>query len=194
MINIEINAPDIQEIKAKLGQLSNRSHVVLARAVNRTVTHTKVNIAKQAKLKYIITQKTVKNTLDSNRATRRNPHAIITSKGSTIPLIDFNVSPRRHVKRLKRGKFSPNIYKSRTIRDSELKGVERMFVAKNQVLIRPENAKSDTKIKNWLRFGASVPQMINNKDVYRNIHNQSVAKLKERVNHEIEYELRRLES
>lgn len=196
MINIEINAPDINDIKARLGQFPNRSHVILYRSVNRTVTHTKSTIAKQASLRYIIKQKTVKSSLSSSKATRNNPVSLIKSKGGAIPLFDFDINPRRKARKLKNGSYSPTIYKSRVLRKSGLVGVERMFIAKNQVLIRPENAtrEENRNIKNWLRLALSVPQMISNEKIIDDVKFKSMKMLRERVDHEIEYELRRLQN
>ncbi len=196
MIEISIDAPDIADIKAKLGQFPKRAHVVRYRAINRTLSSTKTDIAKQASLRYIIKQKTVKDSLSSIKATSRNPTAFIKSKGTPIPLKDFNVSPLRPVKRLKRGVYSPKIYKSKVLKNSTLTGVPRMFVAKGQVLQRPVGAtrEENRNVRNWLRLALSVPQMIKNEEVYNEIKVRSIQKLRQRVDHEIEYELRRLQN
>ncbi|MGB8452734.1 MAG: phage tail protein [Anaerocolumna sp.] len=196
MIEINIDAPDIAYIKARLGQFSKRAYVVRYRAVNRTLSSTKTDIAKQVNLRYIIKQKTVKDSLKAVKATSRNPTAIIKSKGTPIPLKDFDVSPLKPVKRLKRGGYNPKVYKSRVLRNTSLKGVPRMFVAKGQVMQRPEGAtrEENNNIKNWLKLALSVPQMINNEDVYTKIEKNSMQMLKQRLDHEIEYELRRLQN
>ncbi len=195
MIEINIEAPDIVDIKARLGQFSKRAYVIRYRAINRTLSTTKTDIAKQVSLRYIIKKKTVKDSLTTIKATSRNPTAVIKSKGTPIPLIDFEVSPLRRAKRLKRGGYNPKIYKSRVLKSTPLKGVPRMFVAKNQVLQRPEGAtrEENNNIKNWLKLALSVPQMIKNEDVYTKINQNSMKTLRQRVNHEIEYELRRLQ-
>lgn len=194
MIDIRIDAPDINDIKARLGEFSKRSHVVLYRAVNRTLNTTKTDIAKQASARYLIKQKTIKDTLKSKKATSKNPVGIITSKGSPIPLVNFDATPKRIRKRFKNGRYSPNIYKARVLRKSALTGVNRMFFAKGQLMQRPENAsrKENENIKNWIRMALSVPQMIGNKDVYSSIQQRSMETLKKRVSHEILYEMRRL--
>lgn len=194
MIEFRIEAPDINDIKARLGEFSKRSHVVLYRAVNRTLDATKTDIARQASTRYLIKQKTIKDTLKSKKATSANPVGIITSKGNPIPLVNFDVTPRKIRKRFKNGRYSPAAYRARVLRKSILTGVDRMFFAKGQLLQRPENAsrRENDNIKNWIRMALSVPQMIGNKNVYSSIQQRSMETLKKRVNHEIEYEMRRL--
>lgn len=194
MIDFHIEAPDINDIKARLGEFSKQAHIVLYRAVNRTLDTTKTDIARQASIRYLVKAKTIKDTLKSKKPTRTNPIGIITSKGTPIPLADFDVNPKRIRKRFKNGHYSPAIYKSRVLRKSTLTGVDRMFFAKGQLMQRPENATrmENENIKNWIRMALSVPQMIGNNNVYSSIKQDSMETLKKRVNHEIEYEIRRL--
>ena len=196
MIDVKIDIPEIDDIKSRLKGFESRSNTVLNRAINRTAKHAMTNIAKESNLKYLIKQKTVRDTLKVKNARGKNSQAQITSKGSAIPLINFDVSPIRQVKLLKSGKYSPNMYSSRVLRGSARKGVERMFVAKNQALVRPENVSraENKKITNWLRLALSVPQMIGNKEVIARIKENTADKLKQRIEHEIEFELRRLQN
>jgi hypothetical protein len=196
LIEINIDAPDIADIKARLGQFSKRAHVVQYRAVNRTLSSTKTDIAKQVSLRYIIKQKTVKDSLTTIKATSRNPTAFIKSKGNPIPLINFKVDPMEE-RKIENGNYNPRIYKARVLKHgSRLTGISRMFYVKGQLLQRPVGAtrRENENIKNWLKFAFSVPQMIGNEKVYDKIKETSIKKLKERVDHEIEYELRRLQN
>ena len=200
MIEINIEAPDIVDIKARLGQFSKRAYVIRYRAINRTLSTTKTDIAKQVNLRYLISKKTVKGSLSTIKATKNNPTAFIKSKGTPFTLADFGdgkqkaVTPLKVRKKLKKGKYSPNVYKARVLRKSSFKGVKRMFYAKGQLLQRPEGAtrEENNNIKNWLKLALSVPQMIKNEDVYTKISKNSMKMLRQRVDHEIEYELRRL--
>lgn len=194
MIDLKINAPDINDIKARLGELSNRSHVVLYRAVNRTLDSTKTDITKQVSARYIVKTKTIRDSLKTKKANSSTPVGIITSKGITIPLVNFDATPKKLRKRFKNGKYNPPVYKARVLKKSPLIGVERMFYAKGQLMQRPENSSrnENKNIRNWLRLALSVPQMIGNKNIYSEIQQHSLEMLKKRVNHEIEYEMRRL--
>lgn len=193
MIELHIDAPDINDIRARLGELSKRSGIVLYRAVNRTSSSTNADIVRQATSRYLIKQKTIRDSLKSKKATVSNPVAFITSKGSPIPLVNFDATKRIR-KRFKNGKYNPSIYKARVLRNGQLTGVNRMFFAKGQLMQRPEGAsrKENENVRNWLNLALSVPQMINNKNVYTKIQKNSSEMLKKRVNHEIEYEMRRL--
>lgn len=199
MLNIQIEAPDINDIKRRLGKFSNRAHVVIYRSVNRTLSHTKTNIGKKAPLRYLIKKKTVLDSISVRKATAKNPFGTVTSKGTPIPLTKFDVSHRKAVKRRKRkwrGSFySPDIYKVKVLKNGEQKGVKRMFYVKGHLLQRPEGAtrEENLKVKNWLRTTLSVPKMINSPDVVKEIKQQSMKKLKERIDHEIKYEMERLE-
>ncbi|WFR55360.1 phage tail protein [Anaerocolumna sp. AGMB13025] len=201
MIEINIDAPDIADIKARLGQFSKRAHVVRYRAINRTLNSTKTDIAKQVNLRYLINQKTVKESLTTIKATSKNPTAFIKSKGTPIALTNFGdgrakaVTPMKIRKKLKNGKYSPAIYEARVLRNSSFIGIKRMFYAKGQMLQRPENAtrEENNNIRNWLRLSLSVPQMIKNETIYSEIKNRSMQNLRQRVEHEIEYELGRLQ-
>lgn len=194
MIEIKIDEREINQVKAKLGEFSKRSHVVIYRAVNRTLASARADIAKQASLRYIIKQKTIKDSLSTKKATGNNPVGIITSKGNPIPLSNFDVTPKRERKQFKNGNYSPAIYKARVLNDGSTKGIPRMFFVKDQMLQRPIGAsrEENKNIKNWLKLALSVPQMIGNKKVYDVIQKNSTETLRKRINHEVEYELRRL--
>ena len=200
MINIQIDV-DIDSIKAKLGEMpKNIAYKVRHRAINRTLDHTRTNIATEVNLRYRIQKKTVRNSLTVKRPTTKNHFGAIISKGSPIPLTNFDVSPRRPVNRLlvrKKGTYyDPSSYKARVLKGGQLKSVERMFYVKGQLLQRPVGAtrEENKNIKNWLRSTLSVPKMINNKDVMARIRQKAVDKLDERINHEINYELKKLAS
>jgi ribosomal protein S19 len=192
MINIGIEVPSLDDIRYKLGTFEHKAPDLLKNAINRTAKDVGSNMAKQASKDYLVTPRGVKKTISIKNSTKIRLSATVTTEDSPIPIINFDIKPRKGPIRISDdGKRDPKIYKARVRRDTSAKGVERMFVVKKQVLVRPEGATraENNNPRNWIRFSLSVPQMIGTKENINEIRIAAINKLSERVNHEVQYEL-----
>lgn len=138
-ITIEIKKSEIQRINNILGSLKGDTKDVLYRAINRTITNVKKNMAIEASKEYFITSTQVKKTIHITKATKSRLVAKAVSKSPTIPLSKFRVSPNRPVSYnttinhksnskykyynyLKNyGKANPSMYRAGTKRGEQLK-------------------------------------------------------------------------
>lgn len=138
-ITIEIKESEIQRINKMLGSLKGNTEDVLYRAINRTITNVKKNMAMAASKEYFVTSTQVKRTINITKATKGKLVAKAISKSPTIPLSKFRVSPNRPVSYnttvnhkssskykyynyLKNyGKANPSMYKAGTKRGEQLK-------------------------------------------------------------------------
>ena len=92
---ISVSIEKLAEVQEALKATPERVNLVLSRAVNRSVTNAKANIAKKVTAKYAVKSSDVKLTIsDDKKATAANPTAIIKSVGKKIDYVDFSLTPK----------------------------------------------------------------------------------------------------
>lgn len=201
MIETKIDV-DVEDVKKRLGELGSKAPSVISRAINRTLTNIKKNIAQQTggnRGVYNIRSETVKNTLDTKKATTKSLKGSVTSGGSPLLLSSFDAKlkpgPMEPVS-YQRGRPSPLFYTAAVKRTGGRKAVGRdpkAFVARsreeNKMLFVQRLSQKGYPLQPL--YGPSVPQMIKSKDVMDLIKNEARSTLQKRIDAEIANILRR---
>lgn len=197
---IEISEADIKDIKMRLGSFQNKTPTVLARAINRTVTNIKKNMAQQTggdKGKYNIHSRTIKKTLHSQNATRNRLEGYVKSSGSPILLSEFNakIKPGPLAKvTYKNGKASPGNYRAAVKKvggSKALLGDKKAFVSSSKagLIFLQRHSQNSYPLKPL--YGPSIPQMIENEESMDFTINDARSTLQKRIDAEIANILRK---
>lgn len=121
-LEIQLETPDMKQIASQLGDMKQKAPVVMARAINRTVTHLSVQIGKEVKKKYAADRlrvKDVKNTLKIEKADPSNLSGkVVSTTDKRIPLYRFLTNPKKPVP-----KNPPKFYQSQVLKDGSLKNL-----------------------------------------------------------------------
>lgn len=201
MIETKIDV-DVEDVKKRLGELGSKAPSVISRAINRTLTNIKKNIAQQTggnRGIYNVRSETVKETLDTKKATAKSLKGRVTSGSSPLLLSSFDAKlkpgPMEPVS-YQRGRLSPLFYKAAVKRMGGRKAVGRdpkAFVArsrkKGKMVFVQRLSQKGYPLQPL--YGPSVPQMIESKDVLDFIEKEARSTLQKRIDAEIANILRK---
>lgn len=181
-----------EELQDRLGALSNKANLVMARAANRAITNAKKNVKKEVNEKYYINQRDVGKTIQIIKANRNEPTARLISKDVHPNLVKFHVKPEEKQVPRKGKKMKP--YKASVKRGGRVKaitsrGKNKAFIATMNngftgLFIRKDASKGIVgNIKGI--YGPSVPQIIGNKEIMNKVQAETEQMLLKRIDHEI---------
>lgn len=205
---------NVDEVERHLSQITDKSKLVMMRAMNRTASTIATTEKREVSARYFITQKNVAKTLRIEKASTSNLSARVVSRGERMDLAKFKVSPLRPVKVTKGGERSPGVYKAAVRKNQGLKplsGVEvdgkinKPFVAimkntKNDhtgVFYRGERKEKKRRntrrkgahsLKKWALksvMGPSVPDVAGSKAVMEVVIKKANETLEKRIEHEL---------
>jgi hypothetical protein len=165
----------------KLIQKATRS------AINRATQRAKTETGRKVREKYVIKQGDAVKTLSVRPAGGGSLKAEMTSKGSTIPLINFNTAPK------KRNKNPPRVLKAAVFRGKARKPIPGAFVAtmsSGHTGVFKREGKKRLPIRE-LR-GPAVPSMVGNEEVMEHVQNVYGEEMGKRLPHELDRLLGRL--
>ncbi|WP_106494888.1 phage tail protein [Lentibacillus sp. Marseille-P4043] len=174
---VEVDEKMIREVQKKLGDFQKQTPSAISKAINRAVTNINSNVKKEVRKGYNIKAGDIGATLTKTRATKSALRAKVQSSGELIPLDRFKVSPKTvNPKRKSPIKIA--------VKKSSVSAVMGAFVADiNGRKVFQRTGDSRLPIKRL--FGPSVPQMIGNDEVHKEIEKQGQETLKKRLDHEI---------
>lgn len=179
-MQMEIKLLDEDRIRSLLGNMSKKAPTVISRVINRVVTNVKKNISISVRKRYVVKTGDIKKTLSSSKATSSKLSAYVKSEGIKIPLYKFRVSPKEP-----RPKNPPKSFKAKVLKSSSLKPLQG-FVAKmksGHVSYFERSNKNRLPIKEL--YGPAIPQMIGQKEVWKNIEKDANETVEKRMVHEI---------
>lgn len=192
--NIEISDADIRAIRERLGQLGDKTPNVLSRAINRTVNSIKTEMKRETAKKYNILNRDVGATLTERKATSKDLSGYVKSTGAVIPLSKFKVSPQRLVS-YDDGEPNPSHYSAAVLKGGALKALTHR--PKAFIAVMPNGhggvyERTGRKTRNGMeliaqRFGPSIPHMLKNEYVIREIQSKAQSTLQKRIDAEINY-------
>lgn len=182
-VTVDLNQQMLAQVQSRLGDLSNKAPNVLTSALNRTVTNVASNISKEVRKEYNIKAFDVKQTITKTKASRTRMTAVVSSKGTPIPLDRFKLSPRavqpKRKKPIKAG-----------VKKGGLREVIGAFVSDlNGIKVFQREGKKRLPVKRL--YGPSIPQMLGNQEVVNRINQEGALMFNNRINHEIERLLNR---
>lgn len=182
-INLKI---DDSEFKKTIRQLSNVPKQIpkaAASAINRTLTFTRKRVNQEVRKTYNVKSGDVTKTLEIHKANASNLTAYIISKGGRLTLGRFG----RNTGNWKKGKAVKVKVKKAGIK--AINTTPKAFIAgltgNNHIVKREGASRYPIKVLHTL----SVPQMISNENVSETVQREATEKLRERIDHEVEYRL-----
>ncbi|MNW48669.1 hypothetical protein D3C74_260450 [compost metagenome] len=164
----------------KLIQQATRS------AINRATQRSKTETGRKVRERYVIKQGEAVKTISIKKAAGADMKAELTSKGKTIPLINFNTTPK------KRTKKPPKALKAAVLRGSPRKPIKHAFVANagGHTGVFARVGKKRLPIRE-LR-GPAVPEMVGNQEVVEHVQTVYAEEMEKRMTHELNRLLGRL--
>lgn len=184
LVNVSFTLENAEKIRKALQAYPSEARKAVAAAVNRSVNHARTEISKAVRKNYRIKAGVVKGALTSKRAnaSRGLINGVITATGAQLPLIDFYVSHASNGPLTVRVKKSgggpvPGLFwgglSGLTIRRDRSGNITRRLPVKNP-------------------GGPSVPQMVENEQVWAAIEASTSEYLNQRVAHELAYRLSKM--
>lgn len=183
-VQIHIDAQAVREVEQKLGQFANRAPNAISSALNRTVTNIASNITKEVRARYHIKAGDVNSSIKKTKSTKSSLSAEVRSRGTTIPLDKFKVSPKTvNPKRKSQLKIA--------VKKDGIKQVLGAFIANlNGIKAFKREGKSRLPIKRL--FGPSIPQMAGEHEIVEKVNENGWTTYHTRLNHEVNRILSRL--
>lgn len=185
---VEITGNNLSEAAKLLGGVKNGMEKVAARAINHTTSKAKNHIKKQVIKGYYIKNQDVEKTLNIKKATWNNPFATITSRSPVLPLGKFKIAASGVELKVAVSKFE-----GYTIRKKAFIASVKDFGKNPDSMksIRIFKRKGKARLPIQLQYGASVPGMIGNQNITKELNEFISKNLEVRLSHEVEYMLSR---
>lgn len=177
-LSIDVDKNKISEVEKALGSYYKQAPTAIFRALNRAATNINSNIKKEVRKEYNIKAGDVNETLTVKRANKSNLSASVMSMGGLTPLDKFKVSPKT---------INPNRKSPIKIgvKKDGVKVVLDAFVADvNGTKVFQRTGEARLPIR--MLFGPSVPQMLSNEDIRKEIETQGQETFEKRLSHEID--------
>ena len=180
LVNINFTVKNADLLRGALIACPQEARKAAAAAASRVVTHVKSRISVEVRKNYVVKASTVKSSLFTKRPSisANLIGGVVGATGSQLPLTMFMVSHSTrkplNVRVKKTGGVVPGLF----------------WGGRSGLAIRRDamgNITSRLPIKN--PGGPSVPQMIENEEVWEAIDESASAMLNERLIHELQYRL-----
>jgi len=155
------------------------------RAINRAIVAARTSMSKQIRRKYKIPAKIVRPSFRVRKATRSKLGASLDGKGLRLPLAEFGPRPSEPGTG---GAGKPDMRVKVRKDTGRAKPVPGGFIAR-QGLVARRKGKERTPLE--FLYGPAVPQMAGNEDVLAGVEERAQAVLDKRLDHEVDFELRR---
>ena len=190
MATITIDVKELDKLSVEFIAFPRECKGAMATAMNRAISKGKTGMSKEVQKEYAVrTQKAIKSTLSTKKASKNSLYAEITSEGKRIRAADFKYKPQTW-----RGKpLEVNIKKSRgfvksTARPLMFTPYKKGTRRAGRGIYRHENGSREFSTV----FTLSVPQMIKNNKVYEGISSTIKDTYEDRLyNHELPYMIRK---
>ena len=189
MLQVSIDS-NIDEIEKKLSEITDRSRLVMMRAMNRTARNIATTTKREVASRYFVKQKQVADTLKISKASKSNLEVAVVSKGEKLELEKFKVSPREPVKIISREERTPKVYKAAVKKAGGLKPLYGERVSGKQS--KPKKGTQGIFFRSRGKaypikqvMGPAIPQIIDNKEIMENIMKKANETLEKRIEHEL---------
>lgn len=181
MIEYQVDEQMLEEVQAKLGAMKAKAPTVISRALNKTATTARVDLASKAQATYTVKSGGFKKDMTIQKATAGNLEAVIRSQGKPLPIDKF------HTTAAKRSGAKANIIKGGGLKQL-IKGNIKAFRAtmKNgHKGIFQRQGRERLHIKQL--YSNSIPKMIGNEQRVYGVVKPSIDKhLRHYVEQQIE--------
>ncbi|WP_047394354.1 phage tail protein [Cetobacterium sp. ZOR0034] len=185
---VEVSGNNLMEAAKMLGGIKNGMERVAARAINHTTAKAKNHIKKQVTKGYHIKNQDVEKTLDIKKATWNNPFASITSRSPVLPLGKFKIAASGTELKVAVSKLEGYTVRKKAF-ISSVKDFGKNPSGMKSIRIFKRKGKARLPIQ--LQYGASVPGMIGNQNITKELDEFISKNLEVRLSREVEYMLGR---
>lgn len=188
---MKLDTKELDNILKQFSGISEGMDSAMSKALNRAIDSSKTALVNAVNEDYTLNKTKIRKTTSVKKSNAKNLQGAIYSKGGSIPLLEFKISPNtinpnRKVPlkvSVRRGssKAVPNIFIA-----NDLNGHKRIF-ERSGVFHRPDKGNYTGKRREKLdaKFGPSVPFMAGNDDVADIIVTRATEQLQNRINHEV---------
>ena len=186
--NIIVDTKQVKRVAIELQKLPGQIPKATAQAMNRAIDHIYTQTSMEVRKDYVIKAADVKTTLRKIKATQVRLGGAVVSTGRTLTLYHhFKVSPT-NPKKGQQYELKATIKKGRP---EIVKTEPKPFIATannaKQVMRRVGKSRKPVTVLRSL----SVPQMISNEKIMRNIQESGQKMLEKRIEHEINRRLKK---
>lgn len=172
---------DIAKANVLLSHIEKGAPKAINSALNRTIDGVRTDITKQVTATYDIKAKPVRASMKITRSSMSTLQAAVSGAGSPIPLINFHVTPN------KPGKQAPGTILRASVKKSGGKPIPDAFVQKmssGHEGVFKRGGKERLPVKEF--YGPSVPQMMGEEKIQKQIIESAGERFSNRIDHEIE--------
>lgn len=172
---------DIAKANVLLSHIKGGAPKAINSALNRTIEGVRTDITKQVTATYDIKAKPVRASMKITKSSMSTLRASVASAGSPIPLINFRITPN------KPGQQKPGSVLRASVKRSGGKPIPGAFVAQmtnGHIGVFQRIGKKRLKIKEL--FGPSVPQMMEETKINKQVMDGANDRFSKRIDHEIE--------
>lgn len=180
-----IDTKDFSRVAVELSTIPKQIPKAASSALNRTMNFTATQMNREVRKEYTIKAKDVRKTIKKYGARPSNLHAYVESTGHTLSLTHFQHKPRKPPKR-------PKVPQVKIKKSSGYKAVKTTPKAFVQTMNNATNIwkrKGPQRLPVKMLRTLSIPQMISNEEIMKNIQKAAQDKLEERIGHEINWRL-----
>ncbi|MGG3504760.1 phage tail protein [Paenibacillus lautus] len=185
LIDVKSN---FKKLKRSLQQSDKAVRQAVLSSLNRATQRAKTEAGRKTREKYVVKQKDVVQTLSVRKANGNDLQAVITSKGHTIPLINFSVAPKRKLKR------APKALKAAVYRGGARKSIPGAFIATAGSHLGVFMRKGRKRLPIGELRGPAVPSMVGNEEVREHVQQVYGEEMQKRLPHELDRVLGRLKA
>lgn len=175
---ISLGDDRIQRARQMLVGFENQLGKVMARAVNRATENARSNVVREVRDHYNVKAGDIRKSMKISRAKAGRPVAVLSSTGSALPTMAFQVRPGTV-----NGKRRTPIRVS--IKKGESTLMERSFIARvnGRIGVYERIGKKRMPIRQL--YGPSIPQMVGNERIVESVAESAREMLDSRLDHEI---------
>jgi hypothetical protein len=186
-IDVSLDERQLQFMRDTLGRFPEKAKKAAVRAINRAVEGARTDTVKKVCEEYVIKPSDVRKTIHIVRAKSDRLTAQVISEGRPIPLIKFNVKPKKPPAK------GTHVVDRKTViagvKFGSAKEMPHSFITEMKsghvgVFSRVNNAP---RLPIEQKYGPSVPQMVGSKDVINFIEKRARERLDKELRHQITY-------
>lgn len=179
---------NFKQVKRSLKQMDKAVRQAILSSINRASQRAKTETGRKVRQRYIVKQGEVVQTIRLQKASGGNLTAVMTSKGNSIPLINFSVNPKRRLKR------APKSLKAAVLRGGAKKPIPGAFIAQMGGHVGVFERVGTKRLPIKQMRGPAVPSMVNNPEVRDHVNQTYGDEMVKRLPHELDRVLGRLKT
>lgn len=190
LLNVSFSLKNAEVLKDALLAFPQEAHKAAYWAIRETTTHVKSRVSVHVRKRYRVPAATIKKTLDDKTPRFHTAEVVGMVEATSRPLL-LTQFEEKSVKApdMRRESFGP--FKVKLLRNGSYKPVIGLFInAQNSpnLRLRPKSSRYPTKPP----AGPSIPQMIENEEVWSGIEASAEKKLNARLAHQLNFVLNRI--